>query len=109
MGAAPVREDSSTVSVRSSRRALPLLLLFTTFLFINAEVWEMAGTLDGGAFVVVVLMFFLLGAGFVMIRVPLSSRPENRVRLLGRVARDVVEHTGGGGAAPAGRTAESIP
>ena len=28
-------------------RALPLLLLFTTFLFINAEVWQVAGTLDG--------------------------------------------------------------
>ena len=30
-------------------RALPLLLLFTTFLFINAEVWQVAGTLDGVA------------------------------------------------------------
>ena len=28
-------------------RALPLLLLFTTFLFINAEVWQVAGALDG--------------------------------------------------------------
>ena len=28
-------------------RALPLLLLFTTFLFINAEVWQVAGTLTG--------------------------------------------------------------
>jgi hypothetical protein len=59
-------------------RALPLLLLFTTFLFINAEVWEMAGTLDGGAYVVVVLMFFGLGAGFVVSRVPGFIRTENR-------------------------------
>ena len=28
-------------------RALPLLLLFTTFLFINGEVWQVAGTLEG--------------------------------------------------------------
>ena len=28
-------------------RALPLLLLFVTFLFINAEVWQVASTLDG--------------------------------------------------------------
>ncbi len=28
-------------------RALPLLLLFMTFLFVNAEVWEVAGTLTG--------------------------------------------------------------
>jgi hypothetical protein len=59
-------------------RALPLLLLFTTFLFINAEVWEMAGTLDGAAFVVVVLMFFGLGASFVLTRVPGFIRAENR-------------------------------
>jgi hypothetical protein len=58
-------------------RALPLLLLFTTFLFVNAEVWEMAGTLDGAAYVVVVLMFFLLGAGFVVIRVPGFITAEN--------------------------------
>ncbi len=59
-------------------RALPLLLLFTTFLFINAEVWEMAGTLDGAAYVVVVLMFFGLGASFVLTRVPGFIRAENR-------------------------------
>lgn len=59
-------------------RALPLLLLFNTFLFINAEVWELAGTLDGPAFVVVVLMFFALGATFVMTRMPGYIRAENR-------------------------------
>ena len=32
-------------------RALPLLLLFTTFLFINAEVWQVAGTLSGIVYV----------------------------------------------------------
>ena len=58
-------------------KALPLLLLFNTFLFINAEVWELAGTLDGAAYVVVVLTFFLLGAGFVVSRVPGYIRVEN--------------------------------
>ena len=58
-------------------KALPLLLLFNTFLFINAEVWELAGTLDGAAYVVVVLTFFLLGAGFVVSRVPGYLRAEN--------------------------------
>lgn len=51
-------------------RALPLLLLFNTFLFVNAEVWEVAGTLDGAAYAVVVLTFFVLGAGFAASRVP---------------------------------------
>ncbi len=51
-------------------RALPLLLLFTTFLFINAEVWQVAGTLDGPAYVATLGIFFLLGALFVLSRIP---------------------------------------
>ena len=34
----------------TSSWALPLLLLFTAFLFINAEVWQVAGTLDRPAY-----------------------------------------------------------
>ncbi len=59
-------------------KALPLLLVFNMFLFINAEVWEMAGTLDGAAYVVVVLTFFSLGAVFALSRVPGFIRDENR-------------------------------
>ncbi len=55
-------------------RALPLLLLFNTFLFINAEVWELAGTLDGPAYVIVILTFFALGATFALSRVPTTIR-----------------------------------
>jgi hypothetical protein len=51
-------------------RALPLLLLFTTFLFINAEVWQMSGTLVGPVYVATLAIFFLLGAVFVLSRVP---------------------------------------
>jgi hypothetical protein len=51
-------------------RALPLLLLFTTFLFINAEVWQVAGTLDGLPYIATLGIFFLLGAVFVLSRVP---------------------------------------
>ncbi len=58
-------------------RALPLLLLFTTFLFINGEVWQVAGTLDGPAYVAVILIFFGLGATFVLTRVPGYIRKEN--------------------------------
>jgi hypothetical protein len=59
-------------------RALPLLLLFTTFLFINAEVWQVAGTLDGLPYVAVILIFFGLGATFVLTRMPGYIRQENR-------------------------------
>lgn len=58
-------------------KALPLLLLFNTFLFINAEVWEVAGSLAGPAYVVVVALFFALGALFVMTRMPGYVRAAN--------------------------------
>lgn len=51
-------------------RALPLLLLFTTFLFINAEVWQVAGTLTGIPYAATLTVFFVLGAVFVLSRVP---------------------------------------
>jgi len=51
-------------------RALPLLLLFTTFLFINAEVWQVAGTLQGTAYLCTLGIFFLLGTLFVLSRIP---------------------------------------
>jgi hypothetical protein len=55
-------------------RALPLLLLFTTFLFINAEVWQVAGSLHGVAFAAVLAVFFLFGAVFVLSRIPAALR-----------------------------------
>jgi hypothetical protein len=55
-------------------RALPLLLLFTTFLFINAEVWQVAGTLQGPVYVVTLGLFFVLGSAFVLSRIPASIR-----------------------------------
>ncbi len=51
-------------------RVLPLLLLVITFLFVNAEVWQVAGRLDGIPYVVVVAMFVGLGVVFVLSRVP---------------------------------------
>ncbi len=51
-------------------RALPLLLLFMTFLFINAEVWQVAATLDGGVLWVTVLLFGGIATGFLLVRLP---------------------------------------
>lgn len=58
-------------------RALPLLLLFTTFLFINAEVWQVAGTLHGLAYGLVLGIFFVLGALFLLSRMPGLMRELN--------------------------------
>ncbi len=51
-------------------RALPLLLLFVTFLFINAEVWQVAASLDGGVLWLTVLLFTLMAVGFFVARLP---------------------------------------
>ena len=78
-------------------RALPLLLLFNTFLFINAEVWQMAGTLQGAAYVVVISTFVVLGVTFALSRVPgvirdvtsFASWDEVRFHLVGTPAADL--------------------
>ena len=68
-------------------RALPLLLLFTTFLFINAEVWQVAGALDGLPYVLVIAIFFGLGATFVLTRRARLHPPGEPVRHVGRDRR----------------------
>jgi hypothetical protein len=51
-------------------RALPLLLLAITFLFINTEMWQVGANLTVGALWLVVLMFSALGVGFLLVRLP---------------------------------------
>ena len=51
-------------------RALPLLLLFVTFLFLTAEVWQMAASLDGPFLAVTMALFVALGIVFVVARIP---------------------------------------
>lgn len=51
-------------------RALPLLLLFVTFLFINAEVWQVAATLDGSVMWLTVALFLAITIGFLLVRLP---------------------------------------
>lgn len=75
--AAENTRDLLGVFVNVAFRALPLLLLFMTFLFINAEVWQMAGRLVGPAYLIVLGIFFLFGAVFVVTRVPTLMRSLN--------------------------------
>jgi hypothetical protein len=51
-------------------RALPLLLLFVTFLFINAEVWQMAATVSIGALWLTALLFAASALAFLVVRLP---------------------------------------
>jgi hypothetical protein len=56
--------------LRLLTRALPLLLVAVTFLFITAEVWEVAGGLTGFAYPVSLGLLFVVGAAFVLTRLP---------------------------------------
>ena len=49
-------------------RALPMLLLFITFLFINTEVWQVASGLQGGILWSAILFFVLAALGFLVPR-----------------------------------------
>ena len=51
-------------------RALPLLLIFVTFLFINAEVWQVSSRQDGAALWLVALLFGVLATLFLLVRLP---------------------------------------
>ena len=53
-------------------RALPLLLLFVTFLFLTAEVWQVAASLDGPFLAVTMTLFVAVGVVFVVARIPLE-------------------------------------
>ena len=59
-------------------KALPLLLLFVTFLFVNTEVWQVAGNLDGVVYWLVLALFFVIGASFVFSRIPAEVAEINR-------------------------------
>ena len=51
-------------------RALPLLLIFVTFMFITAEVWQMAGTIELVRLIAVIGLFTLVAAAFLISRLP---------------------------------------
>lgn len=51
-------------------RALPLLLIFTVFFFINTEVWQVASSLPVGVLWLAVLLFALMAVLFLVARLP---------------------------------------
>ena len=70
-------------------RALPLLLIFMTFLFVNAEVWQLAGTIERGLLGALIGLFALVAGVFLIFRLPLElsdlatfERPERVMELV---------------------------
>jgi hypothetical protein len=54
----------------TASRALPLLLVFVTFLFINAEAWQMTAHLPFGRLWLVAVLLMGLGVVFLLVRLP---------------------------------------
>ena len=81
-------------------RALPLLLLFVTFLFINTEVWMVANSLDRGVLALAVMFFAALAVGFLLVRLPEEmDRVDDDVDP-GRLAARYDGHAAGGATPP---------
>lgn len=59
-------------------RALPLLLIFMTFLFINTEVWQVTSALRRTSLYAVVLLFSGVGVAFLLTRLPEEVREVQR-------------------------------
>jgi hypothetical protein len=68
-------------------RALPLLLLFMTFLFVNTEVWQVASALRRPSLYGVVLLFSGVGLAFLVTRLPEEVRAVQREAAGTAVAR----------------------
>ena len=66
-------------------RALPLLLLFMTFLFINTEVWQVTSALERGLLWLTVMLFAGIAIAFLLVRLPEEVRDVSQ-RRAGRAA-----------------------
>ena len=71
LGAAPDLRQPAACCFPLATRALPLLLLFITFLFINAEVWQVdLGDLDGGVLWLSRAVLRRSRSAFLLVRLP---------------------------------------
>ncbi len=51
-------------------RALPLLLIFTMFMFVNAEMWKVATDIPGDFYAAAIVLLVVTGSLFMAIRLP---------------------------------------
>nr|MCW2727454.1 hypothetical protein [Aeromicrobium sp.] len=86
-------------------RALPLLLLAVTFLFINAEVWQVAALMSRHVLWIAVAFFAAIAAVFLLVRLPEEVRQVERDVAGERVA----ECCAGTPAAEAARLVTAVP
>jgi hypothetical protein len=86
-GARTARELEQVMSLLV--RALPLLILFITFIFLQNEAWQITADLHGPFYWIVLGLFVVIGIGFSLIRLPREigelSDSESWDVVLGRV------------------------
>ncbi len=70
-------------TVRLGTRALPLMLLFFTFLFINAEVWQVGHDLEGPFLAAVISLILFTGVAFLAARLPREIEQLARFEYIG--------------------------
>jgi hypothetical protein len=108
-GARTLRELEQVINLLVS--ALPLLILFITFIFLQNEAWQITRTLHGPYYWIVLGLFVLIGVGFSVIRLPPQinelSEPEAWdiavIRVEGTPAAELVHEL------PAGEQVDSPP
>jgi hypothetical protein len=69
--------------------ALPLLILFITFIFLQNEAWQITRTLHGPYYWIVLALFVLIGVGFSVIRLPRQIGELSKVESPEQAARRV--------------------
>jgi hypothetical protein len=67
-GGRTLREIEQVISLLV--RALPLLILFITFIFLQNEAWQITADLHGAFYWIVLGLFVVIGVGFSVIRLP---------------------------------------
>jgi hypothetical protein len=67
-GSRTIRELEQVMSLLV--RALPLLILFITFIFLQNEAWQITADLHGPYYGIVLGIFVVIGVGFSVIRLP---------------------------------------
>lgn len=72
-------------------RSLPLLLLFSAFLFLNAEIWQVANDFEAPFFWVVIALLAATGTAFLLLRLPSEVGGMNRFDSWSQVVHEAAD------------------
>ncbi|CAN5349293.1 hypothetical protein BH23ACT9_BH23ACT9_21720 [soil metagenome] len=90
-------------------RALPMLLLFATFVFVNAELWQISQDFTTATFIATVLLFVGAGLVFFLLRLPRQTADIARFASWEEVDAATVGTPVGDLAAPTSMPLDQVP